>query len=80
MCPHKQSKLSNGDGFRIWGSVECAKFAVQDTACWLEHLGLDEKTWEDPEGIRVRVVEGMNSMDYLMPGYFVWGKVRLRSD
>lgn len=55
--------------------MQCAKYAVRNATCWLEHLGLTED-WDDPEGIKVRAVEGLSSMDYMLPGFFVWAKVR----
>mmetsp|Transcript_6764 Transcript_6764/g.20507 ORF Transcript_6764/g.20507 Transcript_6764/m.20507 type:complete len:648 (+) Transcript_6764:80-2023(+) len=60
---------------KFWGTTESARQAFKDLNCWLRHLGLDEKTWRDPEGIKLRAVEGIGAMDYMMPGYFVWGKI-----
>mmetsp|Transcript_8793 Transcript_8793/g.39072 ORF Transcript_8793/g.39072 Transcript_8793/m.39072 type:complete len:622 (-) Transcript_8793:1423-3288(-) len=59
---------------KYWGSAQCARAALRNLTCWLEHLSLTP-AWTDPEGIKIRVTEGYNSMDYLMPGYVVWGKV-----
>lgn len=37
--------------------------------CILQSTGLD------PEGVALRASEGLAAVDFLMPGYFVWGKI-----
>ena len=29
----------------------------------------------DPEGVALRASEGLAAVDFLMPGYFVWGRI-----
>ena len=43
--------------------------------CWLEHMALDEKTGGDPPGVKLRAAEGLEAVDYFMPGYHVWAKL-----
>ena len=49
---------------------------ARDRRCWLEHMKLNETTWEDPDGIRLRAVLGLGAADYFMKGmgeYYLWG-------
>lgn len=34
-----------------------------------------QSTGLDPEGVALRASEGLAAVDFLMPGYFVWGKI-----
>lgn len=54
----------------LWGGTSL-KF-LSDIQCWMSHVMLDPQTGLDPEGIRVRVVEGMAAVDFLMGLYWVW--------
>lgn len=36
---------------------------------------LFQSTGLDPEGVALRASEGLAAVDFLMPGYFVWGKI-----
>jgi Lecithin:cholesterol acyltransferase len=38
-------------------------------------LGTLQSTGLDPEGVALRASEGLAAVDFLMPGYFVWGKI-----
>ena len=60
---------------RMWGTPAMAKAFFYNRTCWLEHMGLDARTGEDPDGIVLRPVEGIDSVDWFMPGYFVWGRM-----
>ncbi len=54
----------------LWGGTSI-KF-LSDIQCWMRHVMLDPATGLDPEGVRVRVVEGMAAVDFLMGLYWVW--------
>ncbi|KAK9805752.1 hypothetical protein WJX73_005728 [Symbiochloris irregularis] len=60
---------------RIWGSMTMTHSFVRNTLCWLEHMALDEKTGADPPGVKLRAAEGLEAVDYFMPGYHVWAKL-----
>ena len=64
-------------GFRdiYWGGGHMVGLAFRNHTCWLQHLMLDNKTWEDPQGIKMRSGSGYSATDYLFPGYWVWGKI-----
>jgi phospholipid:diacylglycerol acyltransferase len=46
-----------------------------DKESWTEHLMLDPDTGLDPEGIKIRAVQGVEAADYFITGYWVWAKV-----
>ena len=56
---------------RIWGSMSMTHSFIRNSMCWLEHMALDEKTGGDPPGVRLRAAEGLEAVDYFMPGYHV---------
>ena len=60
---------------RMWGTPAMAKAFFHNRTCWLEHMGLDAKSGGDPDGIVLRPVTGIDSVDWFMPGYFVWGRM-----
>ena len=60
---------------RMWGTPAMAKAFFHNRTCWLEHMGLDAKSGGDPNGIVLRPVTGIDSVDWFMPGYFVWGRM-----
>jgi hypothetical protein len=45
-----------------------ARMFLSNKECWMEHLRLDYKTGLDPEGIRVRNAQGIDSVDFFFPG------------
>lgn len=51
-----------------------AKFLL-DPQCWIDHMKLDAETGLDPPGIKLRAAEGLHAADYVLPGYWVWGRV-----
>ena len=51
------------------------KTALRNLDCWLEHMRLDPVTGSDPEGIKLRACEGLDAIEWFMPGYAVWGKI-----
>ena len=36
---------------------------------------LDECSGQDPPGVKLRAADGLEAADYLLPGYWVWGKM-----
>ena len=58
---------------RIWGSVTMLRFMLVDPKCWFEHLKL--KNGSDPDDIRLRPSSGLDAADYVLPGYWVWGRI-----
>ncbi|KAL0043739.1 hypothetical protein WJX82_004801 [Trebouxia sp. C0006] len=62
---------------RIWGSLSMTQSFYNNASCWFEHMQLDEKTGMDPEdrAIRLRAAEGLEAVDFFMPGYHVWAKL-----
>ena len=62
---------------RIWGSLSMTHAFLQNTSCWFEHMQLDMETGMDPEDaeIKLRAAEGLEAVDFFMPGYHVWAKL-----
>jgi phospholipid:diacylglycerol acyltransferase len=60
---------------RMWGTPAMMKAFFHNRTCWFEHMGLDARTGEDPDGITLRPVSGIDAVDWFMPGYFVWGRM-----
>lgn len=60
---------------RIWGTLSMIKMMLIDRACWIEHMKLDPDTARDPAGIRIRPAQGLEAGDFIMPGYWVWGRI-----
>ena len=52
-----------------------AKAFFHNRTCWLEHMALNATSGEDPDGIVLRPMAGIDSVDWFMPGYFVWGRM-----
>ncbi|CCW66701.1 unnamed protein product [Phytomonas sp. Hart1] len=48
---------------------------LTDPACWLDLFSMDKTTGLDKKGIKVRPDSGLTSVDYFVPGYWVWAKV-----
>ena len=49
----------------------------KNSSCWFEHMQLDMETGMDPENaeIKLRAAEGLEAVDFFMPGYHVWAKL-----
>ncbi|KAA8494901.1 Phospholipid:diacylglycerol acyltransferase [Porphyridium purpureum] len=61
---------------RLWGGLmDGVRHFLRDTKCWMEHMSLDLLTWDDPAGIRLRPAAGFSSADFLLPNFWVWGKM-----
>ena len=43
--------------------------------CWLDHLMLNMTTGMDPDGLKLRAAQGLEAADYVVGGYWVWGKI-----
>ena len=50
---------------------------IQNSSCWFEHMQLDMETGMDPENaeIKLRAAEGLEAVDFFLPGYHVWAKL-----
>ena len=65
---------------RLWGNMGMISSVLgMSGECLLEHLSLDQETGLDPAGeggeIKVRPAEGLEGVEWLMPGFWVWAKV-----
>ena len=60
---------------RIWGTLSMFHLMLLKKACWIRHILLDPCHGKDPFGIKLRAAQGLEAADYLMPGYWVWGKM-----
>lgn len=60
---------------RIWGSMSMTQSFLTQTKCWMDHMSLNLTTGLDPEGVKLRATEGLQAVDYFMPGYHVWAKL-----
>ena len=52
-----------------------AQTLFSNVECWLKHMSLDEKTGLDQPGINLRAANGLEAVDYFVPGYAVWAKM-----
>jgi len=60
----EQCARSNSFRKRIWGSYNMfSQLTPWNRYCWLNHMKLNETTWQDPEGIRVRPSQGLGAAD-----------------
>lgn len=60
---------------RLWGSLTMLRFLLLDKDCWLDHITMDKCTGLDPDGVKLRPAQGLEAADYLIPGYWVWGRI-----
>lgn len=61
---------------RLWGTMSMfSSLASMDAACFLEHISLNLTTGLDPDGIKVRPAQGLDNVEYLIPGFWVWAKI-----
>lgn len=69
-------ECANGD-FRCqyWGSTKMLEALLLRKKCWLQHIALNQTTGLDPEGIKMRVAEGLSAADFLIGDYWVWDKI-----
>ena len=59
---------------RVWGTLSMLRILLLDKDCWVQHMKLDS-VCKDPEGIRVRAAQGLESSDFILPGFWVWSKI-----
>lgn len=60
---------------RLWGSLSMLRSIMSDKACWISHMKLNITSAKDPIGIRIRAAQGIESADFLIPGYWVWARI-----
>lgn len=48
---------------------------LRNPQCWLDVFSTSKETGLDQDGVRVRADLGFTSVDYFVPGYWVWAKV-----
>lgn len=60
---------------RMWGTTRMLQQFMLNQKCWLEHVMLDRRSGLDPNGIRLRAASGLEAADYLIGGFWVWGKL-----
>jgi phospholipid:diacylglycerol acyltransferase len=59
---------------RVWGTLSMIRILLLDKDCWVQHMKLDAVA-QDPEGVKVRAAQGLESSDFILPGFWVWGKI-----
>ncbi|TYZ62061.1 hypothetical protein PybrP1_013006, partial [[Pythium] brassicae (nom. inval.)] len=60
---------------RMWGTARMLQQFMLNQKCWLEHMMLNRSTGLDPDGIKLRSANGLEAADYVIGGFWVWGKV-----
>uniref|UniRef100_A0AAV1T5W7 Phospholipid:diacylglycerol acyltransferase n=1 Tax=Peronospora matthiolae TaxID=2874970 RepID=A0AAV1T5W7_9STRA len=60
---------------RMWGTSRMLQQFMMNQKCWLEHMMLNRSTGIDPDGIKLRAAKGLEAADYLIGGFWVWGKL-----
>ncbi|CAI5708334.1 unnamed protein product [Hyaloperonospora brassicae] len=60
---------------RMWGTSRMLQQFMMNQRCWLEHMMLNRSTGTDPDGIKLRAAKGLEAADYLIGGFWVWGKM-----
>eukprot|EP01101_Sappina_pedata_P000742 TRINITY_DN10932_c0_g1_i1.p1 TRINITY_DN10932_c0_g1~~TRINITY_DN10932_c0_g1_i1.p1 ORF type:complete len:705 (-),score=283.23 TRINITY_DN10932_c0_g1_i1:54-2168(-) len=60
---------------RLWGHFTMFQTILLNKLCWMRHVRLDNVTFMDPEGIKLRPAQALESSDYFVPGFWIWGKV-----
>ncbi|KAI8819358.1 Phospholipid:diacylglycerol acyltransferase [Fimicolochytrium jonesii] len=59
---------------RMWGTLDQIKALLLNKDCWMQHMMLDENG-KDPVGVKLRAAQGLDSADFLFPGFWVWAKI-----
>ena len=59
---------------KVWGTLSMLRILLLDKDCWIQHMKLDSVS-KDPEGIRIRAAQGLESSDFILPGFWVWSKI-----
>ncbi|CEG44972.1 phospholipid-diacylglycerol acyltransferase plh1 [Plasmopara halstedii] len=60
---------------RMWGTSRMLQQFMMNQKCWLEHMMLNRSSGMDPNGIKLRAAKGLEAADYLIGGFWVWGKL-----
>ncbi|KAE8904637.1 Phospholipid:diacylglycerol acyltransferase [Phytophthora fragariae] len=60
---------------RMWGTSRMLQQFMMNQKCWLEHMMLNRTSGMDPGGIKLRAAKGLEAADYLIGGFWVWGKM-----
>ncbi|KAL0592569.1 hypothetical protein ABG067_000133 [Albugo candida] len=60
---------------RIWGTARMLQQFMMNQRCWLEHVMLNRSSGLDPNGVKLRPAAGLEAADYVIGGYWVWGKI-----
>lgn len=60
---------------RMWGTTRMLQQFMLNQKCWLEHVMLNRSTGLDPQGIKLRPASGLEAADYIVGGFWVWGKI-----
>ncbi|TDH66019.1 hypothetical protein CCR75_007525 [Bremia lactucae] len=60
---------------RMWGTSRMLQQFMLNQKCWLQHMMLNRSTGMDPDGIKLRAAKGLEAADYLIGGFWVWGKL-----
>ncbi|KAL4088137.1 hypothetical protein PRIC1_012564 [Phytophthora ramorum] len=60
---------------RMWGTSRMLQQFMMNQKCWLEHMMLNRTSGMDPDGIKLRAAKGLEAADYLIGGFWVWGKM-----
>lgn len=60
---------------RMWGTTRMLQQFMMNQKCWLEHVMLNRSTGLDPDGIKLRPANGLEAADYVIGGFWVWGKM-----
>jgi phospholipid:diacylglycerol acyltransferase len=70
----RNSTFFSGFRQRMFGS-QMIYLILSDPQCWLDLFSMDKKTGLDKPGTKVRADIGFTSVDFFVPGYWVWAKV-----
>ncbi|KPA77638.1 putative mitochondrial phospholipid:diacylglycerol acyltransferase [Leptomonas pyrrhocoris] len=70
----RNSTLFSGFRQRMFGS-QMLLMILTDPHCWLQLFSMDPKTGLDKAGTKVRADTGFTSVDFFVPGYWVWAKI-----
>ncbi|KPI83674.1 putative phospholipid:diacylglycerol acyltransferase [Leptomonas seymouri] len=70
----RNSTFFSGFRQRMFGS-QMLYLILTDPQCWLDVFSMDKKTGMDKAGTKVRADSGFTSVDFFVPGYWVWAKV-----
>lgn len=70
----RNSTFFSGFRQRMFGS-QMLYLILSDPQCWLDVFSMDKKTGLDQPGTKVRADTGFTSVDFFVPGYWVWAKI-----